>query len=118
MDSIARLESDLDEFLTGYIQKQEQFDGYINLLNRLDAVNSYLEVLGRIKKASSLKSKKLLWHKVKICQHLDKLTYFEQMIDDVAYDSSYRKTRKSYALDENEDVIHNSLYWPQGETEV
>lgn len=118
MDSIARLESDLDEFLTGYIQKQEQFDGYINLLNRLDAVNSYLEVLGRIKNASSLKSKKLLWHKVKICQHLDKLTYFEQMIDDVAYDSSYRKTRKSYALDENEDVIHNSLYWPQGETEV
>lgn len=59
-----------------------------------------------------------MWHKVKICQHLDKLTYFEQMIDDVAYDSSYRKTRKSYALDENEDVIHNSLYWPQGETEV
>lgn len=118
MDSITRFESDLDEFLTGYMQKRQQFDEYINSLNQLDAVNSYLELLEKIKNISSLKSKKLLWHKVKICEHIDKLTYFDQMIDDVAYDSSYRKTRKSYGLDENEDVIHNSLYWPQGEAEV
>ncbi|MDD7390556.1 MAG: hypothetical protein PUG60_13070 [Lachnospiraceae bacterium] len=118
MNAVDHLEDDLEEFLTGYIQKQRQFDEYINSLNRLDAVNSYLELLEKIRYISSLKSKKLLWHKVKICEHLDKLTYFDQMIDDVAYDSSYRKTRKSYALDENEDVIHNSLYWPQGETEV
>ncbi len=116
--SIERLQEELAVFLTGYEQKREQFERYINLINQLDAVNSYLELLERMKYAASLKSRKLLWHKVKICDHLDKLTYFDQMIDEVAYDSSYRKVRKSYALNENEDVIHNSLYWPQGETEV
>lgn len=118
MDSIANLEKDLDQFLTGYTQKQEQFDNYINLLNQLDSVNAYLEILERMKQISSVKSRKLLWHKVKIGEHLEKLAYFDQMIDEVAYDSGYKKNRKSYALDENEDVIHNSLYWPQGETEV
>ena len=64
------LQRDMDVFINGYFQKAENFKNYINALNELDAIGAYIGKLEQLKNESDVNSKKYLWHKVQIQEHL------------------------------------------------
>lgn len=114
---LKELKDKMEEFIKGYFKKKENFQDYINTINELDAVTSHIDRLQAIKESLSVTSRRRLWHKVQIQEHLRKSGYFDSLMYSLNYSGDYRNRHKSVSLDEKKDVIHNRLYWPQGEQE-
>lgn len=111
--SMKELQRDMDVFINGYFQKAENFKNYINALNELDAIGAYIGKLEQLKNESDVNSKKYLWHKVQIQEHLRKSSYFDDLIQSVNPYNMPDDCRHETKLDVQQDVIHNKLYWPQ-----
>ena len=107
----------IEVFIRGYFEKAENFQDYINTINELDAVTAYIDRLQAIKESASVTSRRQLWHTVQIREHLRKSGYFDSLMYSLDYSGDYRSRHESVELDEKQDVIHNRLYWPQGEQE-
>lgn len=112
-ESMKELQRDMDVFISGYFQKAENFKDYINALNELDAIGSYVVKLEQLKDESDINSKKYLWHKVQIQEHLRKSSYFDDLIQSVNPYGIQDDCKHETKLDVQQDVIHNKLYWPQ-----
>lgn len=115
--TLEELKNKMKLFIDGYFKKKENFQDYINTINELDAVTSHIDRLQSIKESLSVASRRRLWHKVQIQEHLRKSGYFDSLLYSLDYFGDYRNRHKSVSLDEKQDVIHNRLYWPQGEQE-
>lgn len=117
MRAMKELREQMEIFICGYFEKAKNFQDYINTVNELDAVTVYMNGLEDIKKKSSLRSRKYLWHMVQIQEHLRKSGYFDSLMYSLDYSEKQRDRHSLIHLDEKKDVIHNSLYWPQKEQE-
>ena len=95
--------------------KRRNFQDYINTVNELDAVTAYIDRLQAIKESAAVTSRRYLWHTVQIQEHLRKSGYFDSLMYSLDYSGDYRSRHESVTLDETQDVIHNRLYWPQGD---
>lgn len=115
--ALDELKKKMEVFIRGYFEKAENFQDYINTINELDAVTAYIDRLQAIKESSSVTSRRHLWHTVQIQEHLRKSGYFDSLMYSLDYSGDYRGRHESVTLDEKRDVIHNRLYWPQGEEE-
>lgn len=111
--SMQQLQRDMDVYIQGYFQKADNFKEYINALNELDAVNAYIARLEKNKQESDVNSRKYLWHKVQIQEHLRKSSYFDDLIQSVNLYTMPDDNRRENSLDVQQDVINNPLYWPQ-----
>lgn len=111
--SMKQLQEDMDVFINGYFQKAENFKEYINALNELDAINAYIAKLEMSKNESDVNSRKYLWHKVQIQEHLRKSSYFDDLIQSVNPYNMPEEGKRDNELDVQQDVIHNKLYWPK-----
>lgn len=111
--SMKELQRDMEVFISGYFQKAENFKDYINALNELDAIGAYIAKLEQLKAESDVNSKKYLWHKVQIQEHLRKSSYFDDLIQSVDPYNMPGDCKHETKLDVQEDVIRNNLYWPQ-----
>jgi hypothetical protein len=112
-ESMKELQRDMDIFISGYFQKAENFKDYINALNELDAIGAYIDKLEQLKNESDVNSRKYLWHKVQIQEHLRKSSYFDDLIQSVNPYNMPEDCKHETKLDVQQDVIHNKLYWPQ-----
>lgn len=115
--SLKKLKTKMEIFIRGYFEKAENFQDYINTINELDAVTAHIDRLQSIKEHASLTVRKCLWHKVQIQEHLRKSGYFDGLMYSLDYSGKQRGRHEIVTLDEKQDVIHNKLYWPQGEQE-
>ena len=115
--ALDELKKKMEVFICGYFEKAENFQDYINTINELDAVTAYIDRLQAIKESASVTSRRQLWHTVQIREHLRKSGYFDSLMYSLDYSGDYRSRHESVELDEKQDVIHNRLYWPQGEQE-
>ena len=115
--ALDELKKKMEVFIRGYFEKAENFQDYINTINELDAVTAYIDRLQAIKESASVTSRRQLWHTVQIREHLRKSGYFDSLMYSLDYSGDYRSRHESVELDEKQDVIHNRLYWPQGEQE-
>ena len=114
---IDNLKNAMKIYIQGYFEKANQFEKYINLLNQLDFINRYLRLLKRAHSTSHKLSQGYLWHKVQVRNHIDKLKFFQGLIeldsDPNEENTSVENTLPGIAGDRVSDVIDSPLYWPQ-----
>ena len=109
------LQADAEKYITGYYTKAEHFRTYINLLNQLDYITRRYRLLTQAYEASQRLCKGYLWHKVQVCNHLDKLRFFQGLIDLGAPPSDDPGDQVIPTIDGDRvsDVIDSQIYWPQ-----
>ena len=113
---ILSLQEDVDKYISGYYVKAEQFTTYINLLNQLDYINRYHQLLVRAHTATHKLSQGYLWHKVQVRQHLSKLQFFQGLVDLGRYSDEANAESFVPGIDGDQvcDFVDSQLYWPQG----
>lgn len=106
----------MEQYVTGYFKKEEDFCTYINEINELDYITRYLRLLIGADAAAKEKARKYLWHKVQIKRHLLKLTFFRGLIDNhsMSLEGEERKIFLQETDELEKDVVDCRLYWPQG----
>lgn len=114
---IVRLQQAMDKYIKGYFEKADQFGHYINLLNQLDYITRYHRLLQQAHRTTNRLAQGYLWHKVQVQHHLDKLQFFQGLIElsDVTdIDENSHRNIPAINGDRVNDVIDSPIYWPQG----
>lgn len=114
--SIRQLQESADKYISGFYDKAEHFGTYINLLNQLDYITRYHRLLTQAYGASHKLSQGYLWHKVQIQQHLQKLQFFQGLIElgNAGAETECEATVPGIDGDRVCDYVDSQLYWPQG----
>ena len=114
---IELLQKSMDKYISGYFEKADQFCTYINLLNQLDYITRYHRLLKQAHHTTNKLAQGYLWHKVQVQHHLEKLHFFQGLIDlsDASdIDESSHRNIPAINGDRVSDVIDSPIYWPQG----
>lgn len=114
--AIEDLQDDMDKYIRGYFEKADHFARYINLLNRLDSLTRYYRLLQRAYRSTHRLSQGYLWHKIQVQNHLNKLNYFQGLIDLCTEAGEIPENAKSLPEvdgDRVKDVVDSPVYWPQ-----
>ena len=108
------LEEKMDDYINGYFEKASAFSDYINLLNSIDEAADCIDLRKEQLRRSKNYSKRLLWHKSKIEEHIQRAEYFDNMSAAQPYiEGDEEKISVRPPIDFEKDVISNSIYWPQ-----
>lgn len=112
---IKALQADAEKYINGYYAKAEQFCTYINLLNQLDYITRYHRLLCQAHNASHKLSQGYLWHKVQVRRHLNKLQFFQGLMElgDAPEEDYDDKIIPAIDGDQVSDIIDSQIYWPQ-----
>lgn len=112
---IQELRKEMELFIGGYHKKASDFQKYINLLNRLDYLTRYVNLLGRTCGEAEVKEKALGWHRSQIKEHLRKLEFFHGLIGSHSARAGENAAQRTIDfLEETQDVVECQIYWPQG----
>ena len=104
----------MDDYINGYFEKASAFSDYINLLNSIDEAADCIDLRKEQLRRSKNYSKRLLWHKSKIEEHIQRAEYFDNMSAAQPYiEGDEEKISVRPPIDFEKDVISNSIYWPQ-----
>ena len=105
------------KYIDGYFKKAQDFASYINVINEMDVLSSHIALLENYQRTTRIYARKMLWHKVKVKEHISKASYFENMYAtmDVEkfYQSEEERITQEPKIDFTSDVIDNWVYWPQ-----
>lgn len=114
---VGGLMDSMDVYIKGYFDKAKNFKRYINLLNQLDYINRYDDLLNDAKQLKSKLDKEYLWHRYQVKSHLTKLKFFQGLIDICEERperrESLQKTLPAVVDDEVASVRDCPIYWPQ-----
>lgn len=117
--SVENLLEYTDKYLKAYAAKEQDFEHYINLLNRLDYITRSHQLRSDIYRKNGKLTKHILWQKVQVKKHLEKLKYFSGLIElyEKFFNSAELEARRAAApaqkIVTEKDVVDNSAYWPQ-----
>ncbi|MBQ3503995.1 MAG: hypothetical protein IJA75_04750 [Oscillospiraceae bacterium] len=113
---IKSLQESAEKYISGFYAKAEHFGTYINLLNQLDYITRYHRLLVQAYGATHKLSQGYLWHKVQIQQHLQKLQFFQGLMElsTGAHEGSCEASVPGIDGDRVSDYVDSPLYWPQG----
>lgn len=113
---IKGLQDSADKYISGFYAKAEHFGTYINLLNQLDYITRYHRLLVQAYGATHKLSQGYLWHKVQIQQHLQKLQFFQGLMELSTgdYEETCEASLPGIDGDQVRDYVDSQLYWPQG----
>ena len=112
-DCLESLQKDVHRFIQGYFDEMTAFEEYINLMNRLDALNEYITDMRKVRDTAELQYCESLWHKTQIIDHLRKSSYFSDLVQDLPHDVKMAVTDCECPINLDQDVVHNEIYWPQ-----
>lgn len=119
---IKELMVDIDTYVSGYYGKGSQFNRYINLLNILDFTTKYLKLYKEASNRSRKLARMRLWHTTKVKDHLEKLKFFEGLIerhsDEYNNDEGIKINLNDFFYSNGNrlrSVINVHVYWPQGQ---
>ena len=114
--SVQELQKSMELYVAGFFKKEEDFCAYMNEINQLDYITRYLRLLVGADKEAKEKASKYLWHREQIRNHLDKLTFFQGLIDKYSIFSAHDNDEapSSRNIEPEKDVVDCQLYWPQG----
>ena len=114
--SVQKLQKSMELYVAGFFKKEEDFCAYMNEINQLDYITRYLRLLEGADKEAKEKASKYLWHREQIRNHLDKLTFFQGLIDNYSIFSAHDddEAPSSRNIEPEKDVVDCQLYWPQG----
>lgn len=111
------LKADTTLYIDGYFKRAEDFSTYVNVINEMDVLSSHISMLEAFQKTTRVYARKLLWHKVKVKEHISKAGYFENMYAtlDVKqfHEGDEEQISREAKIDFTGDVLDNWVYWPQ-----
>lgn len=112
---IKKLQDDAEKYIKGYYDKAKYFHAYINLLNQLDFINRQHRLLTRAYDTSNRLTKGYQWHVVQINNHLQKLYFFQGLIDQCSSADGNAMEPIQLVTDGDRicDVVDSPLYWPE-----
>lgn len=115
--SLQNLAECSDKYIKAYFEKADDFLHYINLLNSLDYITRCHQLRSEVYRGHGRLTKGLLWQKVQAKRHIEKLQYFQGLIDlcDPADPELIRQVNivTDTGVDSVVDTIDNPVYWPQ-----
>lgn len=118
--SLIKLEKAMDKYITGYFDRAKQLHEYINLINKLDYIERHIRLKKRAVKTTKWVVNARTWHINQAKIHIAKLEFFSGLIANYKQSQSIADSDGSWfengpviSRDHVDDVIDNSLYWPQ-----
>ena len=83
----------------------------------MDVLSSHIALLETFRKNARIYARKLLWHKVKVKEHISKASYFENMYATLDIrqfqEPDEERISREAKIDFTGDVLDNWVYWPQ-----